>query len=104
MLKKLIAPAVAGGILAGSLAVGGTAFAATPAPTTTTHATHAGARAAHRWLRAHRKGLRAGGADHQRHDHRHHAAGAQGGPEVGPVDRPGGRGQRFERLGRRSRP
>ncbi len=61
MLKKLIAPAVAGGILIGSLAVGGAAYAATPSTTTapsTTQAAHPGARAAHRWLRTHRKDLR----------------------------------------------
>ncbi len=58
MMKKLIAPVLAGGILVGSLAVGGVASAATPSTTPSTHATHTGGRAARRWLRAHRKGLR----------------------------------------------
>ena len=58
MLQKLIVPVVAGGILVGSLAVGGAAYAATPPVTATSHATHAGAGAAHRWLRTHRKELR----------------------------------------------
>jgi hypothetical protein len=60
MLTKLIAPVAAGGILLGSLAVGGTAYAGTPSPTRAT-ATHVGAREARQWLRAHRKGLRAEG-------------------------------------------
>ena len=60
MLKRLIAPTVAGGILIGSLAMGGAAYAATP---TTHHAdaptpTHRRGRAARRWLRLHRKDLR----------------------------------------------
>jgi hypothetical protein len=58
MLKKLIAPAVAGGILVGSLATGGAAYAATPAPAPAAHAAHATVKPAHHWLRAHRKGLR----------------------------------------------
>jgi hypothetical protein len=61
MLKKLIAPAVAGGILVGSLAMGGVASAATPTTTTTpstTQTAHPGARAARQWLRAHRRDLR----------------------------------------------
>jgi hypothetical protein len=60
MLKKLIAPVVAGGVLLGGLAAGGVASAATPA-TSTTPAAHAGAPKAHRWLRTHRKDLRAKG-------------------------------------------
>ena len=56
MLKKLIAPAIAGGILVGSLAMGGAAYAATPAPATAP-AAHA-VKPVHHWLKAHRKGLR----------------------------------------------
>ncbi len=60
MLKKLIAPAVAGGILIGSLAVGGAAYAATPTTPTpsTTHTARPEARAARQWLRAHRRDIR----------------------------------------------
>jgi hypothetical protein len=57
MLKKLIAPAIAGGILVGSLAMGGAAYAATPAPAAAP-AAHAAVKPAHHWLKAHRKGLR----------------------------------------------
>ena len=58
MLKRLIAPTVAGGILIGSLAMGGAAYAATPTtptPTTptTTHTAKAGT--ARRWVRLHRR-------------------------------------------------
>ena len=61
MLKKLIAPVVLGGALLGSLAVGGSAYAA--APTTTPSAAHttAGKGEVRSWLRAHRKELRRGG-------------------------------------------
>ena len=38
MFKKLIAPVVVGGVLAGSLALGGVAGAATPTTTTTANA------------------------------------------------------------------
>jgi hypothetical protein len=63
MLKKLIAPAIAGGILVGSLAMGGAAYAATPAPTTApaAHAAVKPAKPVHHWLRAHRKALRKAG-------------------------------------------
>jgi hypothetical protein len=65
MFKKLVAPVVVGGALLGSLAMGGAAYAATPTTATpataTTPAAHAGAPKAHRWLRAHRKDLRAQG-------------------------------------------
>jgi uncharacterized membrane protein len=60
MFKKLIAPVVVGGVLLGSLAVGGVAAAATPT-TTSTPAAHVRAPRAHRWLRVHRKELRAQG-------------------------------------------
>lgn len=60
MFKKLVAPVVVGGVLLGSLAIGGVASAATP-PTTSSPAAHATAPKAHRWLRLHRKGLRAKG-------------------------------------------
>lgn len=56
MLKKLIAPVVVSGALIGSLAVGGTAFAATPTPTAVTApATHV---TAHTWVKNHRKAIR----------------------------------------------
>jgi len=58
MLKKLIAPVVIGGVLLGSLAMGGVATAATPP---TAPAAHVRAHEARQWLRAHRKGLRAEG-------------------------------------------
>ena len=65
MLKKLIAPAIAGGILVGSLAMGslamgGAAYAATPAPATppAAHAAVQPAKPVHHWLKAHRKDLR----------------------------------------------
>ena len=60
MFKKLIAPVVVGGVLLGSLAVGGVAAAVTPT-TTSTPAAHVRAPRAHRWLRVHRKELRAQG-------------------------------------------
>jgi len=56
MLKKLIAPVVVSGALIGSLAVGGTAFAATPTPAAVTApAAHA---KAHTWVKNHRKAIR----------------------------------------------
>ena len=58
MFTKLVAPVVVGGVLLGSLAVGGVASAATPS---TTPAVHSRASGDHRWLRAHRKELRAKG-------------------------------------------
>jgi hypothetical protein len=60
MHKLLIAPVVAGGVLFGSLALGGVAGADT-STSTTAPAAHAGAPKAHRWLRAHRRSLRAQG-------------------------------------------
>ena len=57
MLKKLIAPAVAGGILVGSLAVGGAAYAATPT-TPRPRTPPSPGPAARQWLRAHRQDLR----------------------------------------------
>jgi hypothetical protein len=62
MFKKLIAPVAVGGVLLGSLAMGGVASAATPTSVTTPAAHVAGSKA-HRWVRAHRKGLRAEGLD-----------------------------------------
>jgi hypothetical protein len=59
MLQKLIAPVAVGGALLGSLALGGVAGAATPAPTTTPAAHTAGTHPARQWLHAHRRGLRA---------------------------------------------
>ena len=60
MLKKLIAPAIAGGILVGSLTMGGAAYAATPAPVAAP-AAHATVKQARHWLKAHRKALRKAG-------------------------------------------
>jgi len=57
MLKKLIAPAIAGGILVGSLALGGAAYAAAPAPAAAP-AAQTTVKQGHHWLKAHRKGLR----------------------------------------------
>jgi len=63
MLKKLIAPAIAGGILVGSLAMGGAAYAATPAPAAApaAHAAVKPANPVHHWLKAHRKAIRRAG-------------------------------------------
>jgi hypothetical protein len=63
MLKKLFVPVVTGGAVVGVLALGTTAYAATPAPTPTTATTpaHTGKGAARAWLRTHRKELRAAG-------------------------------------------
>ena len=58
MFKKLVAPVVIGGVLLGSLAMGGVASAAT---STSTPAAHAAAPKAHRWLHLHRRGLRSKG-------------------------------------------
>ena len=62
MFKKLVAPIVVGGVLVGSLAMGGVASAATPTTTpAATPAAHPGALKAHRWLRVHGKGARTKG-------------------------------------------
>lgn len=63
MLKKLLVPVVMSGAVVGALALGTTAYAATPAPAPTASTTpaHAGSGAARAWLRAHRKELRAAG-------------------------------------------
>jgi hypothetical protein len=63
MFTKLIAPVLVGGALLGSVAVGGTAFAATPAtPAPAAHAAahpaHAATHAGRAWLKAHRRALR----------------------------------------------
>jgi hypothetical protein len=62
MFKKLVAPIVVGGVLLGSLAMGGVATAATPS-TTTTPAASAAAHPlkARHWLRAHGRAVRAKG-------------------------------------------
>lgn len=57
MFKKLYAPVLAVGVLLGSLAVGGSAYATTPAPTSAP-AAQAGTHLGHRWLKEHRKDLR----------------------------------------------
>lgn len=62
MLTKLIGPVLVGGALLSSVAVGGTAFAATPTSTTPTahaaaHPGHPG-HPGHSWLKAHRRELR----------------------------------------------
>ena len=56
MLTKLIAPVLVGGALLGSVAVGGSAFAATP--TSTAPGAHATAHPGRTWLKSHRKALR----------------------------------------------
>ena len=63
MFTKLIAPVLIGGALLGSVAVGGTAFAATTAPAApaahaAAHPAHAAAHPGRAWLRAHRRALR----------------------------------------------
>jgi uncharacterized membrane protein len=58
MLKKLIAPVVVSGAFIGSLALGGAAYAATPATAPAAQTTKAGAGHAHQWLKTHRKSLR----------------------------------------------
>jgi hypothetical protein len=62
MLNKRIAPVVLSAALLGSLAVGGVAVAAAPAPAAHaaagTAGTHTGTHAARTWLKAHRKALR----------------------------------------------
>ena len=57
MFKKLIAPVLVGGALLGSLAVGGSAYATTPAPTNAP-AAQVGTHPGHKWLKEHRKDLR----------------------------------------------
>jgi len=63
MLQKLVAPVVVSGALLGSLAVGGTAYAATPTPTPATATAGAGSHhgAARAWWKAHRRAIRAEG-------------------------------------------
>ena len=68
MMKQILAPVVLSGAVVGALALSTTAGAATPIPTPTptpaasaTAPTHAGRGAAHAWLKAHRKELRAAG-------------------------------------------
>ena len=64
MMKQILAPVVLSGAVVGALALSTTAGAATPAPTSAASATaptHAGRGAAHAWLKAHRKELRAAG-------------------------------------------
>ena len=57
MIKKLIAPALVGGVLLGSLAVGGSAQAATPTSTAAA-AAHIATHPGHKWLKEHRKDIR----------------------------------------------
>jgi hypothetical protein len=64
MIKKFLAPVVMSGAVVGALALSTTAGAGTPTPTASASATtpaHAGKGAAHAWLKAHRKELRAAG-------------------------------------------
>ena len=57
MIKKFIAPVLVGAALLGSLAVGGSAQAAT-STSTATPAAHVVTHPGHKWLRAHRKDIR----------------------------------------------
>ena len=57
MFKKLIAPVLVTGALLGSLAVGGSAYATTPAPTNSL-AAKSGTHPGHKWLKEHRKDFR----------------------------------------------
>jgi len=64
MMKQILAPVVLSGAVVGALALSTTAGAATPAPAPAASATdsaHAGRGAAHAWLKAHRRELRAAG-------------------------------------------
>ena len=59
MIKKLIAPVLVGGALHGSLAVGGSAQAATSTSTSTAAAgAHIPTHPGHKWLKEHRKDIR----------------------------------------------
>ena len=60
MLKKIVVPVVVGGALLGGVAATGTAYAATPASSSTVQA-HAGKGEARAWIRSHRKELRQDG-------------------------------------------
>ena len=62
MMKQILSPFVLSGAVVGALALSTTAGAGTPTPTASAKtATHAGRGAAHVWLKAHRKELRAAG-------------------------------------------
>lgn len=60
MLKKFIAPILAGGVLLGAVAATGTAYAAAPTASAAAPA-HAGKSAVRTWLRAHRREIRRDG-------------------------------------------
>jgi hypothetical protein len=60
VLKKFIAPILAGGVLLGAVAATGTAYAAAPAASVAAPA-HAGKSAVRAWLRAHRREIRRDG-------------------------------------------
>ena len=77
MLKKLLVPVVMSGAVVGALALGATAYAATPAPTPATATTpaHAGKGTARCVAADASQGVAGGRRDHQRQDHRHHPAG-----------------------------
>jgi short-subunit dehydrogenase len=60
VLKKFIAPILAGGVLLGAVAATGTAYAAAPTASAAAPA-HAGKSAVRTWLRAHRREIRRDG-------------------------------------------
>jgi hypothetical protein len=65
MIKRIVAPVVVAGALLGGVAVGSTAYAATPAtPATPATATApSGKHQLHTWIKAHRRAIRKAGLD-----------------------------------------